>query len=102
MKELVNFLKGAIELTNQIGELTGKVGAESYPQKSTPQKPKGYVIKTKTGSSPVQKILSAKKAELSFSFYLEPSLGEPLQISANVKFARGRNGHERKDNSSGG
>jgi len=81
MKEVIDFLKGAVELTNQIGKLTGKA--------DIPRKPKGYVIKTGS-SSPVKKLLSnTKKAELTLTLNVEPIFGEPIHLSLSARLKRG-------------
>jgi hypothetical protein len=100
IKQALGFIKEAIEIGNQLVELSGEIGRNTVlgPERSSSGKSvihnrerkqkQGYVIKTKE-STILQKFLSAKNANLSLSLQIEPQLGEPIEISANVRLTRG-------------
>ncbi len=98
LKTVFKFLKEANEVARELSALSGETGTKQNPKKGAPR---GYVIRPKE-TSLIQKALSAKRAELNLSLLIEPQLGEPVNLTANIRLRRGGNDPGRKNNGLGG
>ena len=99
LKTVFKFLKEANEVARELSALSGETGK----QRQNPKKgaPRGYVIRPKE-TPLLQKALSAKRAELNLSLLIEPPLGEPINLTANIRLKRGGNDPGGKNNRPGG
>ena len=100
LKTVFKFLKEANEVARELSALSGETGRQRQNPKRGAH-PKGYVLKTKE-TPLLQKALSAKRAELNLSLLIEPPLGEPINLTANIKLRRGGNDPRGKNNRFGG
>lgn len=98
LKTVFKFLKEANEVARELSALSGETGAKQRPKKGDPR---SYVIRPKE-TPLLQKAFSAKRAELNLSLLIEPPLGEPLTLTANIKLRRGGNDPGGKNNRPGG
>jgi len=99
LRSVFQFIHDTAEFINELGGVLPEGREPKRGKGGAP--PKGYVLKAKE-SPLIRKALSAKRAELNLSLEIEPHLGDPLSIRANITLKRGGNDPGRKDNSSGG
>ena len=97
LRTVLNFIKEANEVARELSALSGETGRQN-PKRGAPR---GYVIRPKE-TPLLQKALSAKRAELNLSLLIEPPLGEPINLTANIKLRRGGNDPGGKNNRLGG
>ena len=99
LRSVFQFIHDTAEFINELGGVLPEGREPKRGKGGAP--PKGYVLKAKE-SPLIRKALSAKRAELNLSLEIEPHLGDPLSIKANITLKRGGNDPGRKDNGSGG
>ncbi len=100
LRSVFQFIHDTAEFINELGGVLPE-GREPKRREKGGAPPKGYVLRAKE-SPLIRKALSAKRAELNLSLEIEPHLGDPISLRANITLKRGGNDSGRTDNSSGG
>ena len=98
LRSVFQFIHDTAEFINELGGVLPEGRAQ---KRKGGAPPKGYVLRAKE-SPLVKKALSAKRAELNLSLEIEPSLGEPISLKANITLRRGSDDPRGTNNSSGG
>jgi len=96
LRTVLGFLREANQIARELSSLSGELPAVQNKKPA-----KGYVLKTK-GSPLIQKFLTARRARVSLSLQIEPFLGDPFTLTADVKLSRGGNDTGRENNGFGG
>jgi len=98
LRSVFQFIHETAQLVNELGGVLPEGRAQKAKRGAHP---KGYVLRAKE-TPLVKKALSAKRAELNLSLEIEPHLGDPISLRANITLRRGSNDPGGTNNSSGG